>query len=134
MRKKNLNVQILTLYMKVSSPTDIALKFVEYINTGDADGLTTLMTEDFTSIDKAGEVTHGRQHWDYFTQYPHYRIHVKHILTSGDGVAIIGKTTGSHVPSELEEKELVLWTAVIREGLVAHWRIYSDIDEIKKNI
>lgn len=118
--------------MKISSSREIALKFVEYINAGDADGLTTLMTEDFIFINKAGEATHGRQRWDYFSQYPQYRIHVKHILTSGDAVAIIGKTTGSHVPSELEKKEHVLWTAVIRSELVSQWRIYSDIDEIKK--
>lgn len=47
-------------------------------------------------------------------------------------MAIIGKTTGSHVPPEVEEKETVLWTAEIRNGLVAEWRIYSDIEEAKK--
>ncbi len=47
-------------------------------------------------------------------------------------MAIIGKTTGSHVPPEVEEKENVLWTAEIRNGLVAEWRIYSDIEEDKK--
>ncbi|MBU7033243.1 MAG: nuclear transport factor 2 family protein [Theionarchaea archaeon] len=133
MRKREyLNVQILILYIKISSPIEIALRFVEYINEGDAEGLTTLMTEDFIFIDKAGETTYGRQRWDYFSQYPQYRIHVKHILTSGDAVAIIGKTTDSHVPRELEEKEHVLWIAVIRNDLVSQWRIYSDIDEIKK--
>jgi len=50
----------------------------------------------------------------------------------GNGVAIIGKTTGSHVPPEVEENETVLWTAEIRGGLVAEWRIFSDIEEAKK--
>ncbi len=114
------------------SPEDVALTFIEYINAGDPDRLMTLMTEDFTLIDKEGDVTRGRQRWDYFATYPEYKIHVKHVLTSGNGVAIIGKTTGSHVPPELEEKETVLWTAEIRKGLVAEWRIYSDIEKIKK--
>jgi ketosteroid isomerase-like protein len=131
-QREYLNAQIVTPYMKISSPTEIALTFIECINAGDADRLTTLMTEDFTFIDKTGNVTQGRERWDYFDQYPHYRIHVQHILTSGNGIAIIGKTTGSHVPPEFEEKETVLWTAEIREELVAEWRIYSDIDEIKK--
>ena len=51
---------------------------------------------------------------------------------SGNAVAIIGKTTGSHVPPEVEEHETVLWTAEIRDGLVAEWRIYSDIEEAKE--
>lgn len=49
-------------------------------------------------------------------------------------MAIIGKTTDSHIPPEVEEKETVLWTAEIQNGLVAEWRIYSDTDEIKKKM
>jgi ketosteroid isomerase-like protein len=111
----------------------IALKFVEVINTGDPEGLIKLQTEDFALIDMAGDVYRGRDGWqDYFSAYPKYKIHVQHVLISGDGVAIIGKTTGSHVPPEVEAKETVLWTAEIKHGLVAEWRIYSDIQEAKK--
>jgi ketosteroid isomerase-like protein len=117
--------------MTHSTPKEVALTFVDFINSGDADRLTTLMTEDFTLIDMEGDVVHGRQRWDYFELYPKYKIYVKQVLTSGNGVAIIGKTTGSHVPPEIEEKETILWTAEIRKGLVSEWRIYSDIDEIK---
>jgi ketosteroid isomerase-like protein len=117
--------------MTHSTPKEVALTFVDCINSGDADRLTTLMTEDFTLIDMEGDVVHGRQRWDYFELYPKYKIYVKQVLTSGNGVAIIGKTTGSHVPPEIEEKETILWTAEIRKGLVSEWRIYSDIDEIK---
>ena len=95
--------------------------------------LVKLQTEDFTLIDMAGDVFRGRDGWqDFFSSYPKYRIHVHHVLMSGNGVAIIGKTTGSHVPPEVEEKETVLWTAEIRNGLVAAWRIYSDIEEAGK--
>ncbi len=111
----------------------VAIKFVEIINVGDSDALIKLQTEDFTLIDMAGDAYHGRDGWqDYFSAYPKYKIHVQHVLMSGSGVAIIGKTTGSHVPPEVEEKETVLWTAKIRDGLVAEWRIYSDIERVKK--
>jgi len=114
-------------------PKSVALMFVDVINAGDSEALIKLQTEDFTLIDMAGDVFRGRDGWqDYFSAYPKYKIHVQHVLTSGDGVAIIGKTTGSHLPPEVEEKELVLWTAEIRNGLVSEWRIYSDINEIKK--
>jgi len=113
----------------------VALKFVEVINAGDSKALVKLQTEDFTLIDMEGDVTRGRDGWSsYFSSYPKYKIHVQHVLLSGNGVAIIGKTTGSHVPPEVEEKETVLWTAEIRDGLVAEWRIYSDIEEAKKKV
>ncbi|NIP67467.1 DUF4440 domain-containing protein [Candidatus Bathyarchaeota archaeon] len=111
----------------------VALKFVEVINAGDSEGLVKLQAEDFTLIDMAGDVSRGRDGWeDYFSAYPKYRIQVDHVLMSGDRVAIVGKTTGSHVPPEIEEKETVIWTAEIRDGLVAEWQIYSDIEEAKK--
>jgi ketosteroid isomerase-like protein len=118
---------------KRDNAKSVALKFVEVINAGDSEALIKLQTEDFTLIDMTGDVYRGRDGWqDYFSSYPKYRIHVQHVLMSGNGVAIIGKTTDSHVPPEVEEKETVLWTAEIRDDLVAEWRIYSDIEEAKK--
>ena len=111
----------------------IVLKFVKVINAGDSEGLIKLQTEDFTLIDMAGDVYRGRDGWQgYFSAYPKYKIHVQHVLLSGNCVAIIGKTTGSHVSPEVEAEETVLWTAEIRDDLVAEWRIYSDIEEAKK--
>ncbi len=105
----------------------VAMKFVEAINNGDSKALAKLQTEDFTLIDVEGEVFRGRDGWEgYFSAYPEYKIHVQHVLTGGNGVAIIGKTTGSQVPREIEEKETVLWTAEIRDGLLAQWRLYTD--------
>lgn len=121
------------LSAEVGSPKSVALKFVEIINAGDSEELVKLQTEDFTLIDMAGDVYRGRDGWQsYFSAYPKYKIHVQHVLTSGNVVAIVGKTTGSHVSPEVEEKETVLWTAKIRNGLVAEWRIYSDIEEVQK--
>jgi len=106
----------------------VALKFVEAINNGDSKALIELQTEDFTLVDAEGGVFRGRSGWeDYFSDYPKYRIHVQNVLTGGNGVAIIGKTTGSQVAPEIEEKETVLWTAEIRDGLVAEWRLYTDM-------
>jgi hypothetical protein len=111
----------------------VALKFVEVINKGDSEKLIKLQTEDFTLIDMAGNKYRGQDGWeDYFSTYPKYKIHVKHVLRSGNGVAIIGKTTDSNIPLEVEEFENVLWIAEIRDNLVAEWRIYSDIEEAKK--
>jgi uncharacterized protein (TIGR02246 family) len=118
---------------EIAAIKSVALEFVEVINAGDPERLKTLQTEDFTLIDMSGNVTRGRQGWqDYFSSFPKYKIHVHNVFTGGNGVAIIGKTTGSHVPPEIEEKETVLWTAEIRDGLVAEWRIYTDSEEARK--
>lgn len=113
---------------KAETLKSVALKFVEAINNGDSKALIKLQTEDFTLVDAEGDVFHGRDGWEsYFSAHPEYKIHTQNVLTGGNGVAIIGKTTGSHVPPKVEEKETVLWTAEIRNGLVAEWRIYTDI-------
>ena len=106
----------------------MAVKFVEAINHGDSKALIRLQTEDFTLVDAEGGVFRGRDGWEgYFADYPNYAIHIQKVLTGGSGVAIIGKTTGSQVPPEIEAKETVLWTAEIRDGLVAEWRLYTDV-------
>jgi ketosteroid isomerase-like protein len=120
--------------MPKPTPRSVALKFVEVINAGDSEELVKLQTEDFVLIDMGGDVYRGRDGWqDYFSANPDYRIHVQDVLMSGNGVAIIGKTTGSHLPPEVEKKETVLWTAEIRDGLVTEWRIYSDIEAKKES-
>lgn len=112
----------------VKAMKSVAMEFVEAINNGDSKALIKLQTEGFTLIDADGDVFRGRDGWeDYFSAYPKYRIHVQHVLTGGNGVAIIGRTTGSQVAREIEEKETVLWTAEIRDGRVAEWRLYTDI-------
>ena len=114
--------------MSKPTPKSIALKFIEIINKGDSKELIKLQTEDFTLIDMEGDTYQGRDDWKDYTTYPKYKIHTQHILTSGNAVAIIGKTTGSNIPPELEAKETVLWTAEIRNNQVAEWRIYSNIE------
>ncbi len=113
----------------------IVLEFVMCINKGDSEGLKAIQTEDIIFTDMEGDVYRGRDGWeDYFTSYPEYKIHVENLITSGNGVAIIGTTTGSHVEPEVEEKETILWTAEIRDGYVAEWRIYADVYEIRESL
>ena len=123
--------------MKDTITVDVVSKFVECINAEDLDGLCSLMTDDFTFIDYGGKVERGkdvmRQGFKgYFSDYPQYKIITEKVLTGGTGVAIIGKTTGSHISPEVEVKETVLWTAEIRDGKVAQWRIYADTDVVNQ--
>jgi hypothetical protein len=54
------------------------------------------------------------------------------VLRSGDDIAIIGTTTGSHVAPELEARETLIWTARIERRRVAEWRIYTDLEQIQE--
>jgi ketosteroid isomerase-like protein len=121
--------------MSEMDPKAITLKFIDRINSGDPDGLMALQTDDFTFTSYSEEVYVGKDGWhDYFSSYPKYKIHVEKLITSGNGVAVIGHTTGCHVGPKIEEKWTILWTAQVRNGLIAEWRIYSDIEEIRAEI
>jgi uncharacterized protein (TIGR02246 family) len=119
-------------------PAAVALEFVDCINRQDVEGLAALMTEDHTFVGyERGDRTQGREVMaggfaEYFAAFPEYRIQVSRVLRSGDDIAIIGTTTGSHVPPELEARETLIWTARIEQGLVAEWRIYTDLDQIQE--
>jgi uncharacterized protein (TIGR02246 family) len=118
-------------------PAEIALNFVDCINRQDVEGLAALMTEDHTFIGyERGDRAQGREVMargfaGYFAAFPDYRIQVSKVLRSGDDIAIIGTTTGSHVAPELEARETLIWTARFEGGLVAEWRIYTDLNQIQ---
>ena len=111
---------------------EVALKFAECINKGDVECLVALMTSGFTMITDEGEPESGRVTMEagfrgYLADYPEYQIHVHKVARSGNSVAIVGQTTGSHIAKEIEETETVIWVAEVTEGgRVAEWRIYSD--------
>ncbi len=113
---------------------DIALQFVAYINSQDLEGLVSLMSEDFTMTVHKGEPEIGRERMTdgfrgYFSDFPDYRIHVEKVARCGNEIALVGKSTGSHVPAEIEEKETVVWIARLEDDVVAEWRIFSDMDQ-----
>ncbi len=118
--------------MSGPDPRKVVLKYIKAINSRNSEALVALQTEDFTFINYEGDAYVGRAGWrDYFTAYPEYKIHVDRLITSGTGVAIIGRTTGCHVGPEVEARWTVLWTAEVRQNLIAEWRIYSDAEEIR---
>jgi uncharacterized protein (TIGR02246 family) len=122
----------------VKDPEKIARAYVDRINAGDLEGLLELMPEDYAFVDVDGTVEEGRElmrkGWaGYFSEYPEYKIHLSRVVELGDVVALIGQTTGSHIPPEVEAEETVIWTAWVRDGLVKEWRIlYADNEKVKR--
>ena len=126
--------------MHTSNSEKIALEFVECINNQDLEGLVSLMTEDHTFIGhEEGDVAVGLERMregfrGYFSEYPEYKIHVSKVTRSGNDIAIIGSTTGSHIPPEIEAKETVIWIAKIKGDLVSEWRIFTDLDHLQVSV
>ena len=125
--------------MKVVASEKVALEFVEKINGRDADGLSKLMTADFVFVGYGGESYKGRQVMkdgfaEYFANFPGYKIHIQKVCVSGGDVAFIAKTTGSHVPPELEKDETLVFIATVNDGLVSQWRIYTDLEYVRERL
>jgi ketosteroid isomerase-like protein len=111
----------------------VAIAFVDAINHTDLGRLTALVHPDheLVVLDEsplAGRAANVEAWRGYFSAFPEYVIHPRHLVADGDRVAILGTTTGSHLGlSDDEEQRLgVIWLADVRDGLVARWQLVDD--------
>ena len=112
--------------MKNDSSLTIVMEFIESVNNGDIDKLNSYISDEIVFTDIQGRVYLEPGFMEnYLKAYPNYRIHVEHVLQGGEGVAVIGSTSGSHVSPEVEENEVLVWTADVKNELIISWRIYS---------
>jgi hypothetical protein len=121
------------------APLAIAVSFIERINRGDVEGLADLMAEDYvlTVFDEAPQPgrADGIEGWrGYATAFPRYIVYPTRLAESGERVAILGYTTGSHLglPDEEEKKLTLFWLAEIRDGLVSKWTLIEDTPENRR--
>ncbi len=110
-----------------------ALRFNEMINSRNLTGLSDLMTEDYTFIDISNHVHEGRDSmilgWaKFFREYPDYRNNFTTVTTNGNTVIMVGFSECSFEPLDGPS----IWTAKIRNGHVAEWRVYEDSEEVRK--
>ncbi|KPK70444.1 hypothetical protein AMJ87_08825, partial [candidate division WOR_3 bacterium SM23_60] len=116
--------------MNTKDPMLTALQFNEFINTQDIKGLTSLMTEDHTFIDRANQVDKGKESmtkgWmEFFASFPDYRNTFTRVESRGDSVILLGYAYWN----EDNTYDPAIWTAKIENDLVAEWRIYEDTEE-----
>jgi uncharacterized protein (TIGR02246 family) len=112
----------------------VALRFVEAINSGNADRLATLMTEDHTFVDSDGSEHPGRDEmrlgWrGYYEMVPDFEIQVEDIFVSGNVVGMFGTAEGTFVENGVLSAENhwhvpAAWRAVVDGDLVARWQLY----------
>ncbi len=101
-----------------------AMKFNEKINQQDPEGLSDLMTTDHIFIDNDGRITEGKdamkEGWgNFFAQYPDYRNIFNCVTTQDKTVVIVGNSTYSC--KQLDGPNI--WTAKVRGGRIAEWRV-----------
>jgi len=110
-------------------PKLTALMFNECINARDLEGLAALMTEDHAFVDRDDDRHEGKDYmskgWkSFFGEFPEYRNTFLRIQSVDDLVVLLGYaewTTGG-------ERDHVIWTATIRDDLVAEWRVLEDTE------
>jgi hypothetical protein len=131
----------------------VALDFVNRINAGDADRLAELMTEDHEFIDMEGSSARGRgtmrDNWiAYYRLFPDYHMQIEQVLVRGTTVILIGRSTGTlsehgrqvlagpdgNPPPAEELQGPAIWTAEIRDRLVAQWCVLKDTPAVRSRL
>jgi hypothetical protein len=122
-------------------PVVAVISFIDCINRGDLVGLTNHMEEHHTLMVHGEEPLVGRdantEAWNgYFAAFPNYVIYPRRIATYGERVAVLGSTTGSHLllPDDEELALTVIWTATVKDGRLAEWRIRDDTAETRSEL
>jgi ketosteroid isomerase-like protein len=121
--------------MSGKDPKFVVLQFNGCINNRDLQELSNLMTDDHVFIDSNGDIHSGKElmikGWrDFFHQFPDYRNHFAIIESREDQVFVIGHSTCSF---KLLDGP-ALWTAKVKDGLIAEWRVYLDTIENRENL
>jgi uncharacterized protein (TIGR02246 family) len=131
-------------------PREIVEAFVEAINSGDAEKLGDLMTEDHVFIDADGSRHPGRGEmiagWNkYYAMVPDFHIEVAEIYARGNRVMLAGTAEGTFsLDGELRPENhwrvAAAWRAETKGDLVAVWQLYVNpvsmleiLDRMKSN-
>lgn len=119
--------------MTPEDPISIVQEFNNCINNQDIYGLSNLMAEKHTFINRDG-TSHGpKSHmvkgWKgFFKMFPTYRNTFNKIKAIDNFVSVLGFAYWS----EKEPYDPVIWTAIIEDNLISEWRIYKDSPENRK--
>jgi ketosteroid isomerase-like protein len=118
------------------------MDFIRCINSGDVDAICDLMTAEHVFQDALGERFIGREKmrdgWrGYFKTIAQYQIHAEEFFQTGERLAIFGSASGIYIANGTASPDNfwevpAAWRAVIRDGLVAEWRVYADNQPLRK--
>ena len=115
--------------LNATAAAGIFQQFVAAINSHNVKALTALMTTDHLFVDSAGNRTRNATSMEvgwrgYFVICPDYWIQTDHVLAEGGEVLAAGEAGGTI--DGVSWRTPAAWTAVIRDGKVAEWRVFAD--------
>jgi len=123
-------------------PLEVAMEFIQRINSGSVDAICELMTPGHIFQDALGKRFMGREKmregWRaYLKMVADYRVHAEEFFQTNGRLAIFGTASGTYAGDGDASKEKfwevpAAWGAVIRDGLVAEWRVYADNQPLRK--
>jgi predicted SnoaL-like aldol condensation-catalyzing enzyme len=111
-------------------PISIVREFNDCINNQDIGGLSGLMADDHTFVDRDGS-RHGPKQkmvdgWkQFFKMFPDYR-NTFHRIIEKDNLVYV---SGFAFWSDKEPYDPVIWSALLKENLITEWRVYEDTPE-----
>lgn len=113
----------------------ITASWIEAINSQNVAKLVSLAADNHKFFVEGEKPTIGKdkveQSWNgYFRAFPAYRVTIDEHFEGEDAVYLLGHTTDSHVPPELEEvPSSVLWRCEVVDNQITEWSIYPGTDE-----
>jgi ketosteroid isomerase-like protein len=118
------------------------MDFIKRINSGNVDAICELMTDQHIFQDALGERFIGREKmregWRaYFKTIAQYQLRAEEFFQTGERLAIFGSASGVYAANGAASPDNfwevpAAWRAVIRDGLVAEWRVYADNQPLRK--
>jgi ketosteroid isomerase-like protein len=119
---------------------DIALEFIDRINSHQIPLIRELMTRDHIYIDAQGHHIHGQKQLERswracFEWFPDYSLQVEQTFASANIAVITGWAMGTYsirglLSPESRWKTPSAWQATIRGQRIAEWRVYADNEPI----
>ena len=122
----------------------VAHAFVRAINRQDAEAIANLMTPQHRFTDSLGNSSQGREtmraRWSaYFQIVPDYSLAIEESYCQGPAVVMLGIAQGTYssdgtLQEENRWKTPVALRALVEDGLVAQWQVYSDNEPIREKM
>jgi ketosteroid isomerase-like protein len=113
----------------------VVMKFNEFINRQDLEGLASLMADSYVFIDSSNTIIRGKEKaleaWrEFFRLSPDYR-NVFESVEIHDNLVV---TTGHSSSSDKRLNGPALWTARVKDDRISEWRVYEDIPENRNSL
>jgi ketosteroid isomerase-like protein len=138
--RRSLDVQLpqaprSSVELPAADPKLVVLRFNEVIGAHDLEGLIALSTEDHLFVDPTGHEIRGgaalREAWrELFSLSPGYRNELTSVCSRGDVVFALGCSRWTEPALEGP----AIWRAVVRDGRVAEWRVYTDSEDVRRTL